>query len=79
VTGVCVFVRDTFAFQKDDNFYYWSCPERKFDTESFDNAGHLTGPDFSQFKSAHGRGGDFYVYTPLHEVENYQGMSYEIS
>lgn len=76
VTGVSVFVRDSFDF--DYQFQLlgdWSCEDLRF------NGGvgtdNVTNGDFQDFRTRHGKGGDFYVYAQPRAIDSVEEHSYD--
>lgn len=88
VTGVSVFVEDRFAFQEEDNFFWWSFEKKMFlgsnhpleavkEIPLWGDGIHLRGSDFLHFQERHNRGNDFLVFTAPNTVEDFQEMRYD--
>ena len=78
VTGCSVFVYDSFNFEGDDSYGYWSYKERKFSTPRFGKEkDHLTDAYFRDFRDKYAAGNDFCVFSKLHAVDNFIKMEYK--
>ena len=77
VTGCSVFAYDTFNFEGDDDYGYWSKEERKFlGVLSGSESDLLNNTYFNEFRSKHGVGNDFSVFSNLHPIGNFSIMEY---
>lgn len=77
VEALAVFVRDSFNFKGEYPLGFWNC-EQKFFSMSFDEfSTYLYNTDFQDFRKRTGKGNDFLVLSPLHLVENFEGISYD--
>ena len=78
VTGCSVFVYDTFNFEGDGDYGYWSYEELKFIKRPWGNEkDHLTDAYFRGFRNKYGTGNNFCVYSKLQSVNNFIEMEYK--
>ena len=75
------------AFQLEDDGWLkeaiglgsWRCQDLKFSPFGLVDGVRLNNEDFRQFRGKNNFGGDFYVFTALHAVENCSEKNYELS
>ena len=78
VTGCSVFVYDTFNFEGDGDYGYWSYEERKFSNPFLGiKRDHLTDAYFREFRDKCDSGNDFRVFSKLQSVDNFIEMEYQ--
>jgi len=81
VTKCWVFAHDSFDFDEDENFFYWSCQDKAFTFDPLKGLRpgyfNIFDADFRSFRERHGYGRDFAVLSNLHEVMDFKGMSFE--
>jgi hypothetical protein len=76
LTGCSVFVYDTFNFESDEPFLFWSCQEKNWSYIQLPRYTFVKEADFQDFRNKHGKGGNFVVLSELHSVENFVKYSY---
>jgi len=83
-----VYAYDAFQFEDDGwikekliGLGSWSCQDLDFSPNPFKGGAYkfLSNKAFRQFREKNNFGGDFYVFTALHEVENFSEKLYELS
>ena len=83
-----VYAYDSFQFENDGwikekliGLGSWNCQDLDFSQNRFKGGSYkfLNNEAFRQFRRKNNTGGDFYVFTVLHEVENFGGKIYELS
>ena len=80
-----VYAYDAFQFEDDGlvkeaiGLGKWSCQKLDFSRVPFSESYvRLQNENFRQFRKRYGFGGDFYVFTRPHKVENFKGSVYEL-
>jgi len=80
VTNVWVFVFDEFSFEGRQDLGFWSCEDKAYTIDPLKGLrpgySNVTNADFRDYRERHGYGRDFMVASKLHEVEDFEGMSY---
>lgn len=80
VEEVAVFVLDSFNFAGDADLGYWNCKKKAFSPlGGQDEFILLNNKDFRGFRARTGKGDNFWVLSQLHLIENFEGISYDIS
>ena len=80
-----VYAYDAFQFEDDGwlkeaiGLGSWRCQDLKFSPFGLVDGVRLNNEDFRQFRGKNNFGGDFYVFTALHAVENFSEKNYELS
>ena len=78
VTGCSVFVYDTFNFEGDDSYGYWSYEDMEFSNPFLGiERDHLTDAYFREFCDKYAVGNNFCVFSKLHAVDNFTKMEYK--
>lgn len=79
-----VYAYDAFQFEDDGwlkeaiGLGKWSCQDLNFSFSIKESGLFLNNEDFRKFRRKNNFGGDFYVFTDLHNVENFRERIYEI-
>lgn len=80
-----VYAYDAFQFEDDGwlkkkiiGLGSWNCQKLHFSKNPLGDGIYLNNGVFRQFRAKNGFGGDFYVFTVLHQVENFRERIYEL-
>ena len=76
VTGLSIFVRDSFDFEDWQPLGSWNCDRLSF--EGGVGTTNVYNSDFSDFRTRHGYGGDYWVYALPRSVDAFEDYSYEV-
>ena len=77
VTGVSFYLRDNFDFEGEQALGHFDCEKREFEDALSVVAPNIANSDFREFRSRHGKGGDFYVLASPREVDGFVEYIYE--
>lgn len=77
VTGVSVFIWDSFNFEDDVPLGFWRCSPPQFSSEPFDSSQELTNGLFRNFRDSFGFGEDFLVLSHPLPLDPFTAFVYE--
>ena len=77
VTGVSVFIWDSFNFHGEAPLGFWRCSPPEFSSEPFDASQELNNSTFRGFRSGFGHGEDFLVLSHPQKLDPFVAFVYE--
>lgn len=75
VTGVAFFMRDGFDFEGDQSLGHWNYEDLTMTPSPW---GNVENADFGDFRTRHGKGGDFWAYAVPRVLDGFGGHDYAV-